>query len=67
MLVITTTVFFYMITAYTPTYGSTVLHLSAQESFTVTLCVGLLNFIMLPTWARLSDHIGRLPLLIGCR
>jgi MFS family permease len=65
MLVITTTVFFYMITAYTPTYGSTVLHLSAQESFTVTLCVGLLNFIMLPTAGALSDNIGRLPLLIG--
>ncbi len=65
MMVVTTTVFFYMITAYTPTYGSTVLHLSAQESFIVTLCVGLLNFVMLPTMGALSDNVGRLPLLIG--
>jgi MFS family permease len=65
MMVITTTVFFYMITAYTPTYGGTVLHLSAQQSFTVTLCVGLLNFIMLPAMGALSDTVGRLPLLIG--
>ena len=65
MLVITTTVFFYMITAYTPTYGNTVLHLGAQASFTVTLCVGLVNFIMLPLSGALSDRIGRLPLLLG--
>jgi metabolite-proton symporter len=65
MMVITTTVFFYMITAYAPTYGGTVLHLSAKDSFTVTLCVGLLNFIMLPVMGAVSDKVGRLPLLIG--
>ena len=65
MMAVTTTVFFYMITAYTPTYGNTVLHLSAQDSFLVTLCVGLLNFIMLPIMGAISDKVGRLPLLIG--
>jgi MFS family permease len=65
MMAITTTVFFYMITAYTPTYAGTVLHLGARESFSVTLCVGLLNFIMLPAVGAVSDNIGRLPLLIG--
>lgn len=65
MLVVTTTVFFYLITAYAPTYGNTVLHLSAQESFTVTLCVGLLNFAMLPLMGALSDRVGRLPVLLA--
>jgi MFS family permease len=60
-----TTVFFYMITAYTPTYGAKVLNLSPRDSLVVTLCVGLANFILLPTWGAVSDRIGRLPLLIG--
>ena len=65
MIAVTTTVFFYMITAYTPTYGNTVLHLSARDSFLVTLCVGLINFTLLPIMGCVSDRIGRLPLLIG--
>ena len=60
-----TTVFFYMITAYTPTYGSKVLALSATASLLVTLCVGLTNFAMLPVMGALSDRIGRRPLLLG--
>ncbi len=35
-----TTVSFYMITAYTPTFGSSVLRLSSLDSLVVTLCVG---------------------------
>jgi len=35
-----TTVCFYMVTAYTPTFGSTVLHLAATGNLVVTLCVG---------------------------
>jgi len=65
MLVVTTTVFFYMITAYTPTYGNSVLRLGVRDSFLVTLCVGLLNFVLLPTMGALSDRVGRLRLLIG--
>jgi MFS family permease len=65
MMVVPTTVFFYMITAYTPTYGAKVLNLTAQDSFFVTLCVGLLTFTMLPIMGALSDNIGRLPMLIG--
>ncbi len=61
-----TTVFFYTITAYTPTYGNSVLNLSAASAMLVTLCVGLTNFILLPTMGALSDRIGRLPLLLGC-
>ena len=39
MLSTTTTVTFYLITAYMPTFGD-ILHLSARESMIVTLCVG---------------------------
>jgi MFS family permease len=61
-----TTVFFYMITAYTPTYGSRVLNLSTRESLLVSMCVGLTNFVLLPTAGALSDRVGRFPLLLGC-
>ena len=67
MLVATmTTVFFYMITAYTPTYGSRVLHLTPRDSMFVTMCVGLTNFVLLPTMGALSDRVGRIPLLLTC-
>lgn len=64
-LAVMTTVFFYMITAYTPTFGSKVLHLSASASLTVTLCVGAANFVLLPLMGALSDRIGRRPQLIA--
>lgn len=63
-MVVTTTVMFYMITAFTPTFGITVLQMSDQESFLVTLFVGLSNLFWLPIMGALSDKIGRRPLLI---
>jgi MFS transporter, MHS family, citrate/tricarballylate:H+ symporter len=63
---IMTTVSFYMITAYTPTFGSTMLHLSAVDSFIVTFCVGASNLFWLPVMGSLSDRIGRFPLLACC-
>jgi MFS family permease len=63
MLTTTTTVTFYLITAYMPTYGSSVLHLSTRQSMLVTLCAGLSNFFWLPVMGALSDRIGRRPLL----
>jgi MFS family permease len=65
MVAVMTTVFFYMITAYTPTYGNKVLQLTAEASLTVTMCVGLLNFVLLPTMGAVSDKLGRIPLLVG--
>ncbi|MGA7791728.1 MAG: MFS transporter [Candidatus Acidiferrales bacterium] len=59
-----TTVCFYLITAYTPTYGIEVLHLTSRESLLVTFCVGMSNFIWLPTGGAISDKVGRRPLLI---
>jgi metabolite-proton symporter len=64
MLVTMTTVSFYLITAYTPTYGKTTLHLADRDNLLVTLCVGISNFIWLPLAGALSDRIGRRPLLI---
>jgi MFS family permease len=61
-----TTVSFYMITAYTPTFGSSELHLASMNSLIVTLCVGASNFLWLPIMGALSDRIGRRPLLFGC-
>jgi MFS transporter, MHS family, citrate/tricarballylate:H+ symporter len=61
-----TTVSFYMITAYTPTFGSSVLHLASIDSLVVTLCVGASNLFWLPIMGSLSDRIGRRPLLFGC-
>jgi metabolite-proton symporter len=66
LLVTMTTVSFYLITAYTPTYGSQVLHLAARDSMIVTLCVGVSNFVLLPIMGSVSDKIGRRPLLLGC-
>ncbi|MFJ4143711.1 MFS transporter [Pseudomonas sp. NPDC089734] len=64
-LVVMTTVSFYLITAYTPTFGKNELHLSDLDSLLVTVCVGVSNFIWLPVMGSLSDRIGRKPLLIA--
>jgi metabolite-proton symporter len=63
-LVVMTTASFYLITTYTPTFGKTVLHLSAIDSLIVTLCVGISNLIWLPVSGAVSDRIGRRPLLL---
>ena len=64
LMVTMTTVSFYMITAYTPTFGSSVLHLGNMDSLIVTLCVGASNLFWLPVMGSLSDRVGRRPLLI---
>ena len=66
LMVTMTTVSFYMITAYTPTFGSSVLHLASRDSLIVTLCVGASNLFWLPIMGTLSDRIGRRPLLLIC-
>jgi MFS family permease len=66
LMVTMTTVSFYMITAYTPTFGSAVLKLTSGDSLIVTLCVGASNLFWLPVAGAFSDRVGRKPLLIGC-
>jgi len=63
MLVVMTTVSFYLITVYTPTFGKSILKLSSADSLLVTFCVGMSNFFWLPVMGALSDRIGRWPVL----
>ncbi len=63
-LVALTTVMFYFITVYTPTFGRSVLKLTESESLLVTLCVAVTNFIWLPIGGAISDRIGRKPVLL---
>jgi len=66
MMVTMTTVSFYMITAYTPTFANSVLHLAAIDGLIVTLWVGASNLFWLPVMGALSDRVGRRPLLLAC-
>jgi MHS family citrate/tricarballylate:H+ symporter-like MFS transporter len=64
LLVVTTTISFYAITVYTPTFGSSVLHLTARDALLVTFCVAVSNLFWLPVMGALSDRIGRRPVLL---
>jgi len=64
LMVVMTTVSFYLITVYTPTFGKSVLKLSTSDSLLTTFCVGVSNFIWLPVMGALSDRIGRPKILI---
>jgi MHS family citrate/tricarballylate:H+ symporter-like MFS transporter len=64
LLVVLTTVTFYLITVYTPTFGKNVLKLSAADSLLVTLCVAVTNFIWLPIGGAISDRVGRKAVLL---
>jgi MFS family permease len=66
MMATMTTVSFYLVTVYTPTFGSVVLHLANRDNLIVTLCVGACNLLFLPLSGALSDRIGRRPILITC-
>ncbi len=58
LLVAMTTVSFYLIAVYTPTYGQTVLQLSALDSLAVTFCIGLSNFFWLPVMGAVSTGLA---------
>jgi MHS family citrate/tricarballylate:H+ symporter-like MFS transporter len=64
-MVVMTTVSFYLITVYTPTFGKGVLKLAETDSLLVTIAVGASNFIWLPISGALSDRIGRRPILVA--
>ena len=65
LLVVMTTVSFYLITVYTPTFGKNVLKLSITDSLIVTFCVAISNLFWLPVMGAVSDRIGRRPVLLG--
>jgi MFS family permease len=64
-MVVMTSVSFYTITAYTPTFGKDILKLTQSDALLVTLIVGLSNLFWLPVMGSLSDRLGRRPLLIA--
>ncbi|MEO7466217.1 MAG: MFS transporter [Sphingobium limneticum] len=64
-MVMMTTICFYLITAYTPTFGKEVLHLDPTATMIVTMCVGASNLFWLPLSGALSDRIGRKPILLA--
>jgi MHS family citrate/tricarballylate:H+ symporter-like MFS transporter len=64
LLAVMTTVSFYTITVYAPTFGAAVLHLTETDALVVTFCVGLSNFFWLPVMGALSDRVGRKPILL---
>jgi MHS family citrate/tricarballylate:H+ symporter-like MFS transporter len=65
MMVVMTTVSFYLITVYTPTFGKSVLKLSTADSLLTTFCVGMSNFFWLPVMGALSDKVGRRNVLLA--
>jgi len=64
-LVVMTTVSFYLITVYTPSFGKNVLKLATSDSLLVTIAIGASNFFWLPISGALSDRIGRKPILVA--
>jgi len=64
LLVAMTTISFYAITVYAPTFGRSVLKLSSTDSLIVTFCVAVSNLFWLPVMGALSDRIGRKPILL---
>ncbi|HYB55417.1 MAG TPA: MFS transporter [Alphaproteobacteria bacterium] len=64
LMVVMTTVSFYLITVYTPTFGKSVLKLAEVDGLIVTFCVGLSNLFWLPVMGALSDRVGRQPILV---
>src|SRR6202795_4604374 len=65
MMAAMTTVTFYFVTVYTPTFGKTVLKLSSADALLVTLLVAVTNFIWNPVGGALSDRLGRKPVLLA--
>jgi MFS transporter, MHS family, citrate/tricarballylate:H+ symporter len=63
-MVIMTTVSFYLITVYTPSFGKNVLKLSEADALLVTIVIAASNFFWLPISGALSDKVGRKPILI---
>jgi MFS family permease len=59
-----TTTSFYLITAYTPTFGQQVLRMTPEDSLLVTIVVALSNLFWLPVGGILNDRFGARPLML---
>ncbi len=59
-----TTTSFYLITAYTPTFGQQVLQMTTEDSLLVTIVVAVSNLFWLPVGGILNDRFGPRPLML---
>jgi len=64
-MVVMTTVSFYLITVYTPTFARGVLKLSESDALLATMAIAASNFVWLPISGAASDRIGRKPILVA--
>src|SRR5260370_22915492 len=64
-MVVMTTVSFYIITVYTPTFGRSVLKLTETDALLATMAIAVSNFVWLPISGAMSDRIGRKPILVA--
>jgi MHS family citrate/tricarballylate:H+ symporter-like MFS transporter len=64
-MVVMTTVSFYLITVYTPTFGRSVLKLGESDALLATMAIAASNFVWLPISGALSDRVGRKPILVA--
>ncbi len=64
-LVTGTSVAFYLLSVYTPTFGKAVLKLSTLDSLMVSIIAATFNAILFPIIGSLSDRVGRKAVLIG--
>ncbi len=60
-----TTVTYYLATVYTPTFGSSELHLAPLTSMIVILCVAICSLTVLPVSGAISDRVGRRPVILS--
>lgn len=65
LMTILNTTMFYFVNTYTPTYGTSALHLAPLGNFIVALVVGTTSFVLLPVAGAISDRIGRWPMAVG--
>jgi MFS family permease len=64
MTVLNTTAF-YFVNGYTPTYGSSALHLAPLGNFEVGFALAVTSFVLLPVFGAASDRVGRWPILFA--
>ena len=58
------TVIYYIWAAVAPTYAATTLHIDAGQALWAGTCANVVFIVVLPFWGKLSDRIGRKPVMI---
>jgi len=64
-LIICSTISFYVILLYMPTFARTQLHLPLDQAFSAQAISLACMIVLIPIFGALSDHIGRRPIMIG--